>query len=132
MENIIDIYIPVAIFLLFGIVMPIMTMFIVKQISPRSKSPIKHETYESGSIPTGNARIMFNVEYYLFAIIFVLFDVEILFLYPWVTVYINDAVINNIPGFTTGLAIFEMFLFLIIVFLGYIYAWKKGALQWIK
>ena len=132
MENIIDIYVPVAIFLIFGFVMPLAAMFIVKQLSPRSKSPVKYTTYESGSVPTGNARIMYNVEYYLFAILFVLFDVEILFLYPWVTVYVNDLVINNVTGFTTVLAVVEMFLFLVIVFLGYVYAWKKGALQWLK
>lgn len=131
MENL-DIYVPVAIFLIFGFVMPIASMFIVKQISPRSRSMTKLTTYESGSVPTGNARIMFNVEYYFFAIVFVLFDVEVLFLYPWVTVYVNEAVERYVVDFTTGLALFEMFLFLVIVFLGYIYAWKKGALQWIK
>lgn len=133
MENLIDVYIPVGIFLVFGLMVPLVMMFIVKLITPRNKSPVKLETYESGSVPTGNARIMFNVEYYLFAIIFVLFDVEVLFLYPWVTVYVNKAVETYTlnPGFT-GLALFEMFLFLAVVFLGYIYAWKKGALQWIR
>lgn len=132
MENIIDIYVPVAIFLVFGLIMPLVTMFIVKQITPRSTAIAKHTTYESGSVPTGNARIMFNVEYYFFAILFVVFDVEVLFLYPWVTVYVNQAVERYVLTFSTELALFEMFIFLIVVFLGYIYAWKKGALQWSK
>lgn len=130
MEEIIDNFIPVAIFLLFGIVIPLVIMFIVKQLSPRSKSPAKFTTYESGSVPTGSANIMFNVEYYAYAILFVLFDIEILFLYPWVTVYVNKVV--DVAGFNTGLAVFEMFVFLVVVFLGYIYAWKKGALQWMN
>ncbi|HUW66951.1 MAG TPA: NADH-quinone oxidoreductase subunit A [Candidatus Nanoarchaeia archaeon] len=127
---IIDNFIPVAIFLVFGLIIPLVIMFLVKQLSPRSKSLTKYTTYESGSIPTGSANIMFNVEYYALAILFVLFDVEVLFLYPWVTVYVNDSV--NIPSFSTGLALFEMFMFLFVVFLGYVYAWKKGVLQWVK
>ncbi|MDF1531454.1 MAG: NADH-quinone oxidoreductase subunit A [ANME-2 cluster archaeon] len=130
--EIIDTFIPVAIFVLFGLVIPLAIMFIVKQLSPRSKSPAKFTTYESGSVPTGSANIMFNVEYYALAILFVLFDVEVLFLYPWVTIYVNDTVINDVFGFSTGLAVFEMFIFLLVVFLGYVYAWKKGVLQWMK
>ena len=80
MSGIIDSYIPVAIFLVVALVMPPMTMFMVKQLSPRSKAAGKYTTYESGSVPTGTARIQFNVEYYLYAIAFVLFDVEVLFL----------------------------------------------------
>jgi NADH:ubiquinone oxidoreductase subunit 3 (subunit A) len=127
---IIDNFIPVAIFLVFGLIIPLAIMFLVKQLSPRSKSLVKYTTYESGSVPTGSSNIMFNVEYYALAILFVLFDVEVLFLYPWVTVYVNDAV--NIPSFSTGLALFEMFMFLFVVFLGYVYAWKKGVLAWVK
>ena len=66
MSGIIDSYIPVAIFLAVGLIMPPMTMFMVKQLSPRSKAASKYTTYESGSIPTGTARIQFNVEYYLY------------------------------------------------------------------
>jgi NADH:ubiquinone oxidoreductase subunit 3 (subunit A) len=132
MENIIDIYIPVAVFVIFGLAIPLICMFIVKQLSPRSKNPVKFTTYESGSVPTGSANIMFNIEYYAYAILFVLFDVEVLFLYPWLTVYTNEYVQTYVPDFTVGLAVAEMFLFLVIVFLGYIYAWKKGALEWVK
>jgi NADH:ubiquinone oxidoreductase subunit 3 (subunit A) len=132
MENIIGIYIPVAVFVLFGLAIPLICMFLVKQLSPRSKNPVKFTTYESGSVPTGSANIMFNTEYYVYAILFVLFDVEILFLYPWVTVYMNDTVINNVDNFTTGLAVGSMSLFMIIVLLGLIYEWKKGVLQWAK
>ncbi|MFV9630525.1 MAG: NADH-quinone oxidoreductase subunit A [Methanosarcinales archaeon] len=132
MENIIDIYIPVAVFVIFGLAIPLICMFLVKQLSPRSKNPVKFTTYESGSVPSGSANIMFNTEYYIYAIIFVLFDAEILFLYPWVTVYMNDIVIKNVDGFSTGLAVAEMTVFMIILLLGLIYEWKKGALEWVR
>ncbi len=132
MEEIIDNFIPVAIFILFGLVIPLAIMFIVKQISPRSKTLAKFTTYESGSVPTGSANMMFNVEYYSYAILFVLFDVELLFLYPWVTVYVNDAVIATTPGFTTGFSILAMVLFMIVVLLGLVYEWKKGVLEWVR
>lgn len=130
MEEIIDNFIPVAIFLVFGLVIPLVIMFIVKQLSPRSKSPVKFTTYESGSVPTGSANMMFNVEYYAYAILFVLFDVELLFLYPWVTVYMNDAVTT--PGFSTGFSILAMVVFVVVVLLGLLYEWKKGVLQWVR
>ena len=130
MAEIIDNFIPVAIFIVFGLVIPLAIMFIVKQISPRSKTLAKFTTYESGSVPTGSANMMFNVEYYAYAILFVLFDVELLFLYPWVTVYVNDSVTT--PGFTTGFSILAMVLFMIVVLLGLIYEWKKGVLEWVR
>ncbi|MCK4937183.1 MAG: NADH-quinone oxidoreductase subunit A [Methanosarcinales archaeon] len=130
--EIIDTFIPVAIFLIFGLVIPLAIMFIVKQLSPRSKSPVKFTTYESGSVPSGSANIMFNVEYYAYAILFVLFDVELLFLYPWVTVYMNDVVLNNVPNFTTIFSVFAMAFFMVVVLLGLVYEWKKGVLNWVK
>ncbi|MCL7414633.1 MAG: NADH-quinone oxidoreductase subunit A [ANME-2 cluster archaeon] len=130
--EIIDTFIPVAIFLLFGLAIPLVIMFLVKQLSPRSKSPVKFTTYESGSVPTGSSKIMFNVEYYAYAILFVLFDVELLFLYPWVTVYVNDVVLNNVENFTTSFSVFAMALFMVVVLLGLLYEWKKGVLQWVK
>ena len=130
MEQIIDNFIPVGIFIVFGLAIPLTIMFIVKQLSPRSRSPVKFTTYESGSVPSGSANMMFNVEYYAYAILFVLFDVELLFLYPWVTVYMNKAV--NTPGFSTEFSILAIVVFVIIVLLGLMYEWKKGVLQWVR
>lgn len=89
----------------------------------RPKPPenaVKNAPYECGEIVQGTSRVQFNVRYYLFALIFVIFDVEVLFVVPW-------AVIFRQVG---AAAYFEMVIFIFILGLGLIYAWKKGALEW--
>ena len=124
MSGVIDSYIPVIIFLIVALAVPPVLMFIVYNLSPRSKAKDKFTTYECGSVPIGEAKIQFNIEYYLYAIAFVLFDVEILFLYPWAMVYIGHGI--------TQVAVVEMLLFLVVVLMGYVYLWKKEALKWVK
>jgi NADH-quinone oxidoreductase subunit A len=125
-SNIVYSYIPVAVFLLVALLMPPMTMLIVKLLSPRSTGAEKYSTYESGSVPTGPARIQFNVEYYLYAIAFVLFDIEVLFLYPWAMIYRGNT------GVDTTVAVVEMLVFIFVLLFGYAFLWKKGALKWMK
>jgi len=124
MSGIIDSYIPVVIFLIVSLIMPPAAMFIVSLLSPRNKSAAKYTTYECGSEPTGDARIQFNVEYYLYAIAFVIFDVEVLFLYPWAMVYMDHGI--------TAIATIEMLLFIVVLLFGYVYLLKKEALTWMK
>ncbi|MCD4801060.1 MAG: NADH-quinone oxidoreductase subunit A [Methanococcoides sp.] len=124
-SSIINSYIPVAVFLVVSLLMPPATMAMVKLVSPRSKSPNKYTTYECGSDPLGDARIQFNVEYYLYAIAFVVFDIEVLFLYPWAMVYQG----NSVDMVT---AIVEMLIFIFVLLFGYAYLWKKGALKWMN
>lgn len=123
-SSIIYSYIPVAAILIVALLMPPVTMTLVKLLSPRSKSPAKYDTYEAGSNPIGDARIQFNVEYYLYAIAFVLFDIEVLFLYPWATVFKQQNFMN--------VAIVEMLVFIFVVLFGYLYLIKKEALKWQK
>lgn len=125
-SDIIYSYIPVAVFLVVALLMPPMTMLIVKLLSPRSKGAEKYSTYESGSVPTGPARIQFSVEYYLYAIAFVLFDVVVLFLYPWAMIY------RGSTGVDPTVAIVEMSVFIFVFLFGYAFLWKKGALKWMK
>ena len=125
-SDIIYSYIPVAVFLVVSLLMPPMTMLIVKLLSPRSTGAEKYSTYESGSVPTGPARIQFNVEYYLYAIAFVLFDIEVLFLYPWAMIYRGNT------GVDTTVAVVEMLVFIFVLLFGYAFLWKKGALKWLK
>ena len=86
----------------------------------RKPTPEKRAPYECGMQPVGNARERFSVKFYLVAMLFLLFDIEAVFLFPWAVVY-RDL---KLFGF------FEMLLFMATVFAGYIYVWKKGALEW--
>ena len=125
-------YIPIAVMLVFALIIPFVIMFIVKQITPRNPARFKNTTYEGGKDPIGEAQVRFNVSYYLLAIVFVLFDVEVLFLYPWAVCYKNSVVMEAIPGFTMT-AVGAMTIFLIIaLIIGDAYAWKKGAFTWMR
>ena len=91
-------------------------------IRPRhtSQDVIKLSPYECGEVVKGTSRVQFNVRYYLFALIFVIFDVEVLFVVPWAVVFKQLGVVAYV----------EMLIFIFILTLGLAYAWKKGALEW--
>jgi len=89
-------------------------------IGYRTRSRQKDTPYECGMAPTGSARERFSVKFYLVAIVFILFDIEAVFLYPWVVVY------RDLRLF----AFFEMLLFIALIVSGFFYIWKKGALDW--
>jgi NADH-quinone oxidoreductase subunit A len=95
-------------------------------IRPKRPSAMKSIPYESGVPPVGQARERYSVRFYIIAMLFVLFDIEAVFLYPWAI---------NFDGFVRrGDGIFilvEMLLFIFMILLGYVYAWKKGALDWV-
>jgi NADH-quinone oxidoreductase subunit A len=90
----------------------------------RVRDSIKSTPYESGMTPVGNARERFSVKFYLVAMVFILFDIEAIFLYPWAVIYrdLNKAV-RFFP-------FFEMLLFIVLVLCGFFYIWKKGVLSW--
>lgn len=110
----------VAVFAFVGTIMAALPLGIVWLLAPRADLPQKTLTYESGVIPFGQAWAQFNVRYYLFALIFVVFDVEVIYLYPWAVVF------RQLGAF----AFFEMVIFLLILLVGLTYAWRKGALEW--
>ncbi|MEA1870385.1 MAG: NADH-quinone oxidoreductase subunit A [Euryarchaeota archaeon] len=125
-------YIPIVVMLILALIIPFVILFIVKQITPRNPARFKNTTYEGGKDPIGEAQVRFNVSYYLLAIVFVLFDVEILFVYPWAVCYKSPVVLEAIPGFTM-VAVVAMTIFSIIALvIGDIYAWKKGAFTWMR
>ena len=96
------------------------TILISKIFVPRTYNPQKQEAYECGVPSKGSSWVQYNVGYYLFALIFLVFDVEIVFLYPWAAVLREVGMV----------AFVEILFFIIILFLGLLYAWKKGALKW--
>ena len=89
-------------------------------IGKRVKNPVKDLPYECGIAPTGSARERFSVKFYLVAMLFILFDIEAVFLYPWAVVY------RELKIF----AFVEMLLFILLILAGFFYIWKKGALDW--
>lgn len=110
----------IIVFLVAGIVLVAGANFLSNLISPKSDNPQKREPYESGMTTIGPTWVQFKVGYYLFAILFLIFDVEVAFLVPW-------AVVFGEIGLT---ALVEIIIFLAILGLGLGYAWKKGALKW--
>jgi NADH-quinone oxidoreductase subunit A len=93
-------------------------------LGKRVRNRIKDIPYESGITPTGDARQRFSVKFYLVGMLFILFDIEAIFLYPWVVVYRDLNHGHNLFGFI------EMLIFVILILSGFFYIWKKGALEW--
>lgn len=89
-----------------------------------SPGGVKNESYECGMKPMMDSFVQFDIKYYLFAILFIIFDVEFVFLMPWANLY------NSIPAGQRGFIIFEAFVFVFILLIALVYAWKKGALKW--
>jgi NADH-quinone oxidoreductase subunit A len=116
----IDLVIQFAIMLAIGSAMAVAFVTISHFLSPTSKNPNKGIAYECGVEPVSDARAPFNVHYYVVAVLFVLFDLEAVFLYPWA---INLRKLGTV-------ALIDMFVFIAILLVGYFYAWKKGALEW--
>lgn len=100
-------------------------------LSPNNPTAEKQLSYECGEEPTGNAWLPFNPRFYVIALVFLLFEVEMVFVFPWATVFGNHDIIAAVP--TWGwFALAEMFIFLGILILGLVYIWVKGDLEWIK
>jgi NADH:ubiquinone oxidoreductase subunit 3 (subunit A) len=104
-----------------AITFSLIAIIVSKLVLKASKNPQKGEPYECGIPTTGKTWVQLNVGYYLFALIFLIFDVELVFLYPW-------AVVAKSVGWT---ALVEIVVFFFILFMGFLYAHKKGALKWI-
>ncbi|MBI3911893.1 MAG: NADH-quinone oxidoreductase subunit A [Armatimonadetes bacterium] len=117
-------YIPVLILMAVAVAvaagMSVATSLIARIFRLRRPNPIKSQPYECGMTPIGGARVRFSVKFYLVAMLFILFDVEAIFLYPW-------AVVHRHLGW---LGLVEMGLFIGILAAGYLYLWKRGAFEW--
>lgn len=122
----------VLLFLLGGSLFIMVTLFIGKLLRPHRPNDEKLTTYESGEDTIGSAWGQFNPRYYIVALIFILFEVEIIFLFPWAIVF-GDATLVEASGGTWGwLALAEMFFFVTILTFGLAWAWKEGLLDWVK
>ena len=114
---------PVLIFTILGIALAALPFFIQSLISPKqNKKGDKLMSYECGEVPEGSAWVQFNIRFYIVALIFIIFDVEVVFLFPWAVVYKEIGLV----------AFIEMFLFVMILVVGFAYVWVKGDLNWVK
>jgi len=112
----------IFLFIIIGAVLLIAALLLAKILSPARPSKNKLSTYECGEEVEGSSWVQFNIRYYVIALIFIIFDVEVLFLFPWAVVYKDLG----------WLAFIEMTIFLLILIVGLIYVWKKGDLDWVK
>jgi NADH-quinone oxidoreductase subunit A len=113
-------YVPILLFIIVALVFGVMVLFLSSLVQPKYPEPEKFSTYECGSEPFSDARMPFPVRYYIFAMLFVIFDIEVIFLYPWAVVFTKVGVIGLI----------EMLVFIALFLVAYVYAWRKGALEW--
>ncbi len=111
----------VGLFLIIAPVFPIIALLIPRFLAPKKPNPIKLQTYECGIETVGNTWVQFRVQYYIFALAFLVFDVETVFLFPWAVAF------EQLPLY----AVLEGILFIIILVAGLIYLWRKDALVWV-
>ena len=120
-SEILNNYLPVVIFTIIGVVFVAIALFMSWIVRPSNKTKEKFSTYECAEKPIGDARVHFNIQYYLIVIVFLIFDVEVLFLYPWAVQFKHLG----------PLGFFEMIIFIEVLIIGLAYAWRKEALEWI-
>jgi NADH:ubiquinone oxidoreductase subunit 3 (subunit A) len=111
----------IGIFLVLAPVFPGLAILITKFIAPRKPDPLKNQVYECGIETVGDTWVQFKVQYYIYTLVFLIFSVEIVFLFPWAVAF------DLLPLF----AVVEGILFVIILVAGLLYAWQRGALEWV-
>jgi NADH-quinone oxidoreductase subunit A len=115
-----ELYFPVLVQGILAIVIAAALIILSYALGKKVRNKIKDTPYESGIVPTGDARGRFSVKFYLVAMLFILFDIEAIFLYPWAVVYRELKMFGFI----------EMLIFVVLILSGFFYIWKKGALEW--
>ena len=122
----------VLLFLIGGVVFLLIALLVAKLIRPSRPNPQKLATYESGEEPISSAWTQFNIRFYIVALIFILFEVELVFLFPWATVYSRKELIDETNGLWGWFSFVEMVIFILVLALGLAYAWVNGLLDWVK
>ena len=120
-------YFPLLVLFGFAAVIVVALLIIAQNVGPKSYSPVKGEPFESGNPPRGDARIRFSVQFYLVAMLFLIFDLEVVFLYPWAVVY-KDYIARGLGS----AAFWSMVFFLGLIFVGFAYLWRFGYLDWVR
>ena len=113
-------YFPILLFIFIALGFGAVTLLLSYLVQPKYPEPEKLSAYECGSEPFSDARMPFPVRYYIFAMLFVIFDIEVIFLYPWAVTFDKLGLIGLV----------EMMIFIGLFLVAYVYAWRKGALEW--
>lgn len=122
----------VLLFLVGGIGFLMITLLIGKILRPSNPTKEKQTTYESGEEPSGTAWGQFNVRFYIVALIFLLFEAELVFLFPWATVFGDQELISQTDGLWAKFSMIETFIFIGILLIGLAYVWANGMLEWVR
>jgi NADH-quinone oxidoreductase subunit A len=121
----------ILLFLFTGILIIALVLGISSLIRVKNPNEEKLTTYESGEDPQGNANLQFTMRFYVVALVFVLFEIELLFIFPWAVVFGNSELIEQTNGLWGWYAMAEMSVFVILLTVGLAYAWGKGYLDWV-
>src|SRR6056297_1199024 len=122
-------WIAIGMLALVGVLIPVGMMTVSALLRPSVPEQGKRATYESGEIPTGDARIQFNIQYYMVALLFVVFDIETVLIFPWTVIY-RDAL--QLPGVGLLEVLAPMLVFIGVLVVGLAWAWRKGAVRWVR
>lgn len=120
-------YFPIFLYLGILLAMVVVIMVLAHVIGPKKRTPVKMMPYESGMDPIGDARQHFDVKFYLIAISFLVFDVELLFLYPWAVTAYQE---GGLPATMRGPVFWSVLVFMGLLVVAYIYDWRKGVFRW--
>ena len=123
-------YYPIFLYLALILAFAAGSIFVAHLIAPKKRTPVKLMTYESGMDPIGDARQRFDVKFYLIAILFLVFDVELLFLYPWAVSAYWEGDEALLPAALGPYVFGEVLVFLATLAVAYVYAWRKGVFRW--
>jgi NADH-quinone oxidoreductase subunit A len=113
---------------LVGVLIPLGMMAVSYVLRPSVPEQDKRATYESGEVPTGGTRIRFNIQYYMVALLFVVFDIETVLIFPWVVIY--ESALSSGVGLATALV--PMLVFIAVLVVGLAWAWRNGAVEWAR
>jgi NADH-quinone oxidoreductase subunit A len=129
-EGYLNNYLIILYFIGGGLLFSLLGIVASKILSPNKPNEEKNESYESGETPLRDSRVQFNPAYFIIGLIFLLFEVEIVFLFPWALILDNEILLELTEGKWSWIAFSEMFVFLFILVLGLAFVWKKGFLNW--
>jgi len=121
---------PILLFLACALVLAVGLLAAGSFFGPKRNSAVKEMPYESGMDPAHDARRRFDVRFHLVAIAFLVFDVEVLFLYPWAVANTNPAGLSSLVGLNQQLVFGEVMVFVLLLTVGFVYAWRRGVFQW--